>query len=345
MAELITTEGGALTTPSLLHEAGQAANRAAARRLFADYRERKAANTRRAQDAALELFRAYLADVAEIPTGDLGGDPTAWAGVTWGLVTGFVKWQLERGYTVASVNLRLSTVKMYAKLAMQAGAIEHGEYTAIRAVTGYRHAEAKHIDQEREARGLRTRTGHKKAAAVKVTEAQARRLKSEHDPDGQGRRDRFLMCLLVDWGLRVSEIAELTVNDLHLDTLCATLHIYRPKVENESTLDLTSTPDTLDAARAYMAGYGAPKSGPLFVGSTRRGSLTGRGMTIRAIHKRVTTLGARVGIDGLGPHDLRHYAATRYGQYKSTRELMDVFGWSSASMAVRYQERAETVRV
>lgn len=46
--------------------ADQAANRAAARHVFDDYRQRKAANTLRRQDAGLLLFAEYLKPCAPI---------------------------------------------------------------------------------------------------------------------------------------------------------------------------------------------------------------------------------------------------------------------------------------
>jgi hypothetical protein len=47
----------------------------------------------RRQDADLALFGDYLKAV-RIPIGDLSIDPKAWQGITWGLIEGFVKWQL-----------------------------------------------------------------------------------------------------------------------------------------------------------------------------------------------------------------------------------------------------------
>lgn len=351
-----TTAPGELQAGDLLAQAGQAANRAAARHTFSEYRERKAENTRRRQDADLALFAAYLADVgaragaAHLDAGDLAGNPQAWAGVTWGLVAGFVKWMLAEGYAVGSVNVRLSTVKTYAELATLAGVLDRGEYAMIRAVSGYRHGEIANIDATRKERGLETRTGNKKAEPVHVGERDAQRLKTEHASDGQGRRDRLLMCLLCDWGPRVSEVAALRVGDVELDSLCPTLHLWRPKVRGTTAeharLDLTTSPDTLDALRAYLEGNGAPTEGALLLGSTKRGSLTQRAMSIRAIRARVRAIARRLlDVDNLTPHDLRHYAATYHGQYMTTKQLMDVFGWQSPSMAVRYQESAHMIRL
>lgn len=349
---MTTTRGGALTPGGLLREAGRAANRAASKHVFADYRDGKAANTIRAQSASLALFSEYLADVLpDIPTPEpeaLASEPPAWHGVTWGLVAGFRKWMLERGYAVGAVNVRLSHVRVYAELAMKAGTIEPTENILIQAVNGYGQGEGANVDEKRELAGLGTRRGDKKSEPTHVNDRQAQQLKTEHASDGQGRRDRLLMCLLADWGPRVSELRDLRVENVDLDSLCPTLHLWRRKVKGtdaaHANLDLTTSPDTLEALRSYLGGYGAPTTGALFVGSTKRGNLTGRGMSIRAIHKRVTTLGASIlGIENLTPHDLRHYAATYLGGFLSTRQLMDVFGWSSPAMATRYQKSAARV--
>lgn len=103
----------------------------AARHTLAGYRSRKAANTLRRQDADLALFARFLGETGVI-VGDLGTQPEAWEGVTWGLVEGFVRWQLQQGYSVGSVNVRLSTVKAYAKLALKAGTLSATEYALIR---------------------------------------------------------------------------------------------------------------------------------------------------------------------------------------------------------------------
>ncbi len=68
-------------------------------------------------------------------------------------------------------------------------------------------------------------------------------------------------------------------------------------------------------------------------------------MAIRGIIKRVRLLGKAAGIDGLPPHDLRRYAATRLAKERSMRDLMDIFRWTSPAMAIRYVEAAKVVKV
>lgn len=108
---------------------------------------------------------------------NLQTDPQTWRGMTWGIVEGFVKWCLNEGCAVSTVNNRLSAVKVYAKLAAKAGVIPAEELQLIRVVSGYGKQEGKRVDERRPV----TRVGHKKEAPVRLTPAQAKNLKSQPD--------------------------------------------------------------------------------------------------------------------------------------------------------------------
>jgi len=317
------------TLPSALIQAGQAANRAAARHRFEDYRSRRAVETLRRQEADLGLFAVFLGEM-EISGGDLVADPEAWRGITWGLVEAFVKWQLQKGYAVPSVNVRLSTVKTYARLAFQAGTISPTEYALIRAVQGYSQRERRRVDRKR----TRTRIGLKKAAPVKIGLEQAQALKSQPNHP-QGRRDALLMCLLLDHGLRVGEVAALSVENLDLEA--GMLRFYRSKVGKEQVHRLS--PDALKAATAY-ANYGdLPRSGSLLRRSRKNDHLGMPGMTERGITLRVRVLGERVGLVGLSAHDCRHFWATSAARNGTDPfSLQEAGGWSSLAMPRRYVE-------
>ena len=339
---------------------GQAANAAAARVAFADYRRRKSANTLRAHGAALDHFGRFLAHVAgrvEVAAGDVAGvgldgpaldqaaawadldgaalasDPAAWRGVTWGIVEAWKQSLLQEGYSVATVNNRLSTIRVYAGLASRAGAIPADDLTHIGAVAGYGATEGRRVDERRP----RARVGSKKAAAVPLSLDQARRLKTAAAPTGQAARDALIMALLLDHGLRLGELAGLTVEALDLDAGMMTF--YRPKVDMTQTHRLTAA--ALTAARRYLVERPAGAGPGLWVASDRRGRLLPRPMSARALSKRVGLLGLDVGAVGLSPHYCRHYwATTAAAAGTAVFSLRDAGGWSSVAMPARYVEAA-----
>ncbi len=311
---------------------GERANQAAAASRFADYRSRRADQTLRRQDADLQLFREFLA-MYNVLTGNLAHEPAAWRPVTWGLVEAFVKWQIQQGYAIQTINVRLSSIKSYARLAMQAGALLPQEYALIRAVQGYSHREQNRIDSRRDV----TRIGLKKAEPVKLTPEQAALLKQQPDTP-QGRRDAFLMCLLLDHGLRVGEVAALAVSDFNL--AAGELRFFRPKVNKEQIHHLTRP--TLAALQAYHQHGDMPLQGLALRRSLRNEELGANGMSDRAITARVCFLGEKIGVVGLSAHDCRHFWATSAARHGTDPfVLQEAGGWSSLAMPRRYVEDNE----
>ena len=315
-----------------LTQAGQAANQAAARYRFADYQQRRAEHTLRRQQADLSLFCRFLSDLLEIEVGDLFLQPEAWRGVTWGLVEAFIKWQLEQGYAISSINVHLSTIKTYARLAMQAGILSPQDYALLRAVQGYSLKERRRMDVKRP----RRRLGAKKENPVPIAPDQAQLLKFGHNLEkGQGRRDSLMMCLLLDHGLRVGELAAIVVEEL--DLVQGQLRFFRPKVGKEQVHRLSR--DTLRAARAYASSGDIPPGGSLLRRSKNNEELGTAGISERAITLRVSELGKRAGIFGLSAHDCRHYWATSAARYGTDPfVLQEAGGWSSLAMPRRYVE-------
>jgi integrase len=334
--------------------AGQAANKAAARQIFADYRASKARNTIRRQDADLQLFTDYL-QAAEMLVGDLSTDPKAWHGITWSLLEGFVKWQLLEGYAVDSVNVRLSTVKQYAQLALKAGALDVSEYAMIRTIKGYSHKEKPSVDGTRKAEGINTRRATKarmkqknkglvrasrKTKPIFLTKEQRDKI-TACDGTPQGKRDALIMCLMLEHGLRVGEVAGLRACDFNLSA--GTLTFERPKTKTLQKDRLTEK--TLHAAKLYLKI--APKTGSLWrssamknEGKAMKGQLTKQGMTAGAIYKRVEMVGRKAGIERLSPHDLRHTFA-QWAKHSPTPTLQNIVGWNSPAMVLHHQERDE----
>ncbi len=170
---------------------------------------------------------------------------------------------------MGTVNLKLSTVKTYCKLAAKAGAVSSQELALVRSVSGYSRKEGKQIDERREQANIATRNGSKKRDVIVLSKAQADELKAQPDTP-QGRRDRLLVCLMVDLGLRRSEVAGLTVNCV--DFQVGELTFYRQKVDKEQTHSLVN--GLQGAMSAYLAND-APEGGPLLRRSRKGGHLTG----------------------------------------------------------------------
>lgn len=305
--------------PALLQEIGQIANTHASANVFADYRQLKATNTLLRQDDDLVAFSDYLAKVKVQRTAEqLATRPDAWQGVTWGLVKGFANYLLQLGYASTSLNPKLSTIKTYCRLAMQAGTIPAADYTQIKAVTGYSKLEGKRIDREREV----TRVGAKKADARVLTPDEVEAL-IDQPPTPQGFRDRVLLLLMVDLGLRVGEVVSLSKSSVNL--AIGTITFYREKVDKTQTHAL---PPRLSTALFSYLPLVATRS--LIVGSRKGGQLSGRPMTRFSIFQRVRELGMAVGIDDLGCHDLRHtWATVATAAGTPIERLMDAGGWSN----------------
>ena len=146
--------------------------------------------------------------------------------------------------------------------------------------------------------GIRTRTGTKKAESVAIPADIAEALKQQPDTP-QGRRDALLMCLLLDHGLHVGEIAILTRSNF--DVKAGTMTFKRPKVKRTKqgiqTYELSA--DTRRAAVAYIA-KDAPAEGVLWRKSHKgTGELSGQLSAVsaeRALTKRVELLGRKAGV-------------------------------------------------
>jgi hypothetical protein len=189
--------------PTPLARAARVADSIAQAQTLADYRTGKAENTLARQRDDIALFESYLAE-AGVGIEGMADDLRPWADVSHGLVSGFVRWQLGKGYSVGSVNVRLSTVRTYARLAAKAGYLAttaYQEITLIRTISG---REGRNIDEGREV----TRVGHKKAEPVAISPSHVALIKSRLRelatawPCGTG-------CSSVCWPIMASGVARL----------------------------------------------------------------------------------------------------------------------------------------
>jgi integrase len=305
---IISVPGGGLADVSALADEYSRATR------LTRYQEGLRDETIRRQKTDLLTFARFLASIG-ISAGDFYNNLNAWSGIGAGLLETFIDWQKLQGYAIGTINIRLATVKAYCHLAYEVGILDTDTHTHIQGVKGIQRKQARNID----ARRAVVRVGYKKASAVDIPLDQLARLK--HPATGfLAKRDALLMCLLLDHGLRVGEIAILKRNQIVPSRRLLTF--YRPKVDEPQTDRLSG--DTLAAAKAYIATL-PDKQESLF------------DLAIISIQERVKTLGKLIGIQGLSPHDCRHSWATRAARHGTPLErLKQAGGWSNIQTPLRY---------
>jgi integrase len=143
--------------------------------------------------------------------------------------------------------------------------------------------------------------------------------------------------LLLDLGLRASEVATLRVEDLAEPGYVT---VYRQKTDSTDRMALTAD---LQAAMEGYKKYMRDK-GRLLRGSRKNEKLTNQNMSVRAIGGRVKILGRDIlGIWELSPHDLRHTWATRAAKGSNPFVLRDAGGWTNMQTPGRYVERSQVV--
>lgn len=317
--------------PIILETVDNSAVEAAAKRLFAEYRAKLAPQTVRRIDADMRLFANYLHEAHDLEPVNLSSHPLAWSLITGDQVNGFAQWQLEQGYTQSTSNIRLSTVRSFAKLASQSGLLSQKELSQIRKVNI-----TKRKAQRTESKLPSSyRRGTKKAAPIKLTMDQVQMLMRQPLETAQGSRDGLLLSLLLEHGLRVNELASLKIGDI--DRSDSTFHISRNVPSEDQTFPLSEA--ALRAYDAYHKYIKKEAAGTQLLRAVRKGGkhVSKAGLTTRGISLRVEKLGAEIGIQSLSAHDLRHTWAANAAQSGVEPAKLQVFGgWSSRAMVRKF---------
>ncbi|MBF0207224.1 MAG: tyrosine-type recombinase/integrase [Oligoflexia bacterium] len=124
---------------------------------------------------------------------------------------------------------------------------------------------------------------------------------------GLAKRNYALVQLMVQAGLRVSEVAELQIRDIELKERSGNVRIQQGKGGKQREVPLNAT--ARRAIRAYLnTRDGVKKNEPLFL------STEGGGISVRAIQTTMNSLGRRAKIKRVKatPHSLRHTFAISY---------------------------------
>ena len=155
--------------------------------------------------------------------------------------------------------------------------------------------------------------------------------------DQAGRyRDAAIISLLIDDGLRASELCALLNTDVDWKKGLAVIRHTKNGDMRLAPL-LPATLERLDTWRAKRRDKSSPC---LFTGQS------GGPLTIYGLYQLVRRTFTECGIPNIGPHDLRHSMATAYMNNPEAREsdLKVVGGWRSDSIVRRYSKKGKEDR-
>lgn len=149
------------------------------------------------------------------------------------------------------------------------------------------------------------------------------------------RREAAMVSLFYDCGLRASELCGIRKDDVDWDECSITL----ADTKNHDTRQVPFGPSTAKRLDSWRRARKDKDSQWLFTGT--KGQLTRSGI-LQIIKKTF----AEYGVEGIGPHDLRHTFATHYLDDPNAREgdLQTIAGWRSPEMARRYSRSGQNRR-
>ena len=264
----------------------------------------------RQRDQAAATEKHYLSDLRQF---------MAWAAATYGTAPDTVQaldimayrqhLQVTERRAPATVNRRLAALRAYAAWQVQAGITGTDEGAAVSYVKV---------------------AGEGRAPAV-LTHAETLRLfKACQGTTWQDKRDAAIIQLFVQCGLRLSELCDIRLQDVHTGERSGTLAIPRGKGNKARTVPLNAT------VRAALSEYVAVRPladgiDHLFLSQLRRP------ISSRAVQSMVVARMKTAGIEGGHVHALRHLCASNV--YQATHDILTVqglLGHADISQTMRY---------
>jgi site-specific recombinase XerD len=145
----------------------------------------------------------------------------------------------------------------------------------------------------------------------------------------EGRRNRALVALLADSGLRISEALRLRIEDLNFASRTITVRAGKGQKDGVTFFGA----ETSQAARTWLGRRREARPEDFLFLDAHGRALT-RHHAVRILHR----LSLKAGLSRkIGPHALRHYAATSILRQTGDLELVrQVLRHESLAMALRY---------
>lgn len=171
-------------------------------------------------------------------------------------------------------------------------------------------------------------------AAAKVMRAWSRRTGAHVDGKRPtAARDGAMLLVLLDTGLRVSELCDLQVK--HLDRVTGRLVVEKGKGGKGRTVFLGQAAQR--AVWRWMVTRSDVKPGDWLFGSSRGGQLQRQ-----AVRMMIVRTGERAGVTGATPHRFRHTFAINFLRNGGNlAALQEMLGHSTLEMVRRYARLAE----
>lgn len=340
-----------------MQQMSEAADAVAQRSVFVDYAEKSAPNTIRRHRTDLDLFAQFLNSLAAQAGADtqytgemLQTVPSAWRHVTHGILRAFQQALIQAGYAMTTINMRMGTIRLFCRMAYRAGVISGEAWAAIDNAERLNGRHKRNIDERREAEGIPTRIGAKKEAGRYLAKHERQRLKAAaNGTTARAWRDRLIVCLLMDHGLRRSEVADLRFKDIEIElddngepkNIIMRIRdakgwngarlMYMSKDTREAFFEMISKEDT--PFHEYNGILPRYRSGRHYMDK-----FEGWGMKDHAVYDIFVRVAKKAGLEGVSPHDGRHTAATRLANEEQVplQSMMRAFGWRQTNTAMRY---------
>lgn len=278
------------------------------RSLVEDFLAGRNERTRRAYAQDLEDFRAF-AGAPDVATG-VHTILARGAGPGNALALRYRNHLADRGLAPATVGRRLASLRSVTKLARTLGLVSwkieiKGPKVEI----------------------LRNTAGPGPTGVSAMLEAAA-------GDSPKARRDRAIVRLLHDLGLRRAEAASLDLAHLEKNALM----VLRKGLARRQPV--TVPPETRAALEDWIAARG-PEPGPLLLSLDNRSR--GRRLTVDGIYHAVRTLARRAGLGKVTPHGLRHSSVTTGLSLSggNVRAVARFAGHASTQTTLRYDDNRQ----
>ena len=288
-----------------------------------EYISSLAKSSRRSRLFALKTVAKFFASRGvEVSAEELSYNFEIWVHLDSAFVLALYEWMMANGYSVNSAQVVKSFVFAQLKLLHQCGMITHDKLGSIYILT----------KTGRLSDGKKPKWYGRKGV---LSDEQAHRLKNNHDTETVcGRRDKLLMHILLDHGLRRSEVVGLEIDNI--DIMKGVMKFYRSKTDTWTTVKLT---DATMAALKEHVGKDGVQRGALIQSVNRGDNIEGAiksGVAINNIVKRLVQDILKNEIE-ISAHDCRHYWATKRAEEGATAlQLMREGGWSSLNSVMIY---------